>query len=166
MQKSVKVSLEYMILSRFTIFSSYIICTKVYITEENFRFQNFRFHLKPQNDKKHSITHHLFFFDVSDGDAVSQLLGDGEKTVDAGPQSRATHRRFLLGNKNKCKCKKGKCKKFKCLNWCKQNCVCCRNRKGKPGRLNDEEDAKKCKKWRKNSNARKCKRRFGKLAIV
>ena len=45
----------------FTIFSSYIICTKVYITEENFRFQNFRFHLKPQNNKNTQLLTIYFF---------------------------------------------------------------------------------------------------------
>ena len=100
-----------------------------------------------------------FFFTVSDGGAVSVPLGDGERTVDVEPRS-------LFGKKNKCKCKKKKCKKSECFNWCKQNCACCKKKNGVPENLNGLKDATKCKKWRKKSNANKCERKFGKLAIV
>ena len=124
-----------------------------------------------------SNIHNLSYFNVSDGDDVSLQLGNSDKTGDVGPKSRATHRRFLLGNQNKCICKKRKCKKPKCFNWCKQNCACCKNKNGKPENLNSEARGKeakveifvkmqKCEKWRKKSNAKKCKSKFGIHDIV
>ena len=111
-----------------------------------------------------SNIHRLIYFTDLDGDAVPLPLGDGEKTVDAGPRS-------LFGKKNKNKCKKRKCKKSKYLNWCKQNCACCKNKNVNtkitwPRIVRDLKDAKKCKTWRKMRNARKCKRKYRKPAIV
>ena len=77
-----------------------------------------------------------------------------------GKKGVAASGRSLFGKKNKCKCKKKKCKKAKCLDFCKQNCACCKNEIGMPKNL---DGISKCKKWKKVSKARKCKRKFKKL---
>ena len=80
-----------------------------------------------------------------------------------GKKGVAASGRSLFGKKNKCKCKKKKCMKAKCLDWCKKNCACCKNKNGRPESLDGKP---KCKRWKKMSNARKCKRKFGKFAIL
>ena len=108
-------------------------------------------------------------FTISYVIAVSVLLGDGENTDDVGQLS-------LIAKRRSCECRKRKCtrrksstcvegvQKFNNFRWCKQNCACCKTRRGKPQIVGGLRQAKKCRKWINDGGVCKCK--FGKPATV